>query len=86
MPDPIETFVTAQNAFQDQVDTAITGLTGDVKFLTDTIAALQASPGSITAADQSLLHALQARTKAAADKLTALDALTPPAPPATPAA
>lgn len=77
----ISEFVDAQNAFNDRLDTAVTGLQGDVKFLTDTIAALQASPGTITPADQALLDALQARTAALTDKLEALDSETPPAPP-----
>lgn len=78
----IQDFATKMNAFFDQQDTAINDLQGDVKFLTDTIAALQASPGTITAEDQASLDALQARASTVADKLAALDALTPPAPPA----
>jgi hypothetical protein len=78
----ISDFATAQNAFNDQIDTAVTGLTGDVKNLNDQIAALQASNGAITPADQALLDGIQARAKTVADKLTALDALTPPVVPA----
>lgn len=78
----ISDFAAKQNAFNDRQDAAITDLQGDVKFLNDTITALQSSPGTITPEDQALLDALQARASATADKLDALDALTPPAPPA----
>jgi hypothetical protein len=82
----ISDFAAKVSAFNDQIDTAIAGLQGDVKNLTDQIAALQASTGTITAADQALLDGIQTRAQGIADKLTALDALTPPvAPPVTPA-
>ena len=74
----ISDFATAQNAFQDRMDTAVSDLQGDVKNLTDQIAALQNSTGTITPADQALLDGIQARSKSVADKLDALDALTPP--------
>lgn len=74
----ISEFATALAAFQDQIDAAVTGLTADVKNLSDQIAALQASQGQITPEDQALLDRIQARTQAVADKLAALDALTPP--------
>jgi hypothetical protein len=73
--------VAAQTAVNDQQDTAVDGLTADVKFLNDTIATLQNSPGTLTPADQASLDALQARGKTIADKLSALDALTNPTPP-----
>ena len=74
----ISDFATAQNAFQNRMDTAVSDLQGDVKNLTDQIAALQASTGTITPADQALLDGVQARAKSVADKLDALDNLTPP--------
>ena len=80
----ISDFAAKQNAFNDQMDTAITGLTGDIQSLNDTIKQLQESPGTVTAQDQALLDTLTARAKAASDKLTALDALTAPATPGTP--
>lgn len=83
MATSIEQFATAQNAFNDKIDTAITGLEGDIALLNETISKLQTTPGSITPEDQALLDALQARGKAIADKLDALDALTPPVPPTT---
>ena len=45
----ISDFAAKQNAFNDQMDTAITGLTADIKFLGDTILQLQTSPGTLTA-------------------------------------
>ena len=80
----IAAYVAAQTAVNDQQDTAIDGLTADVKFLNDTIAKLQNSPGELSPADQASLDALQARGKTIADKLTALDALTNPTPPPVP--
>ena len=75
----VSDFSDKQNAFFDRQDKAITDLQGDVKFLNDTIATLQNSPGTISAADQASLDAIQARASTISDKLDALDALTPPA-------
>lgn len=77
----IADFAAAMSAFNDRVDAAITDLQGDVKSLNDQITALQNSAGTVTAEDQALLDALQARASSIADKLDALDALTPPAAP-----
>lgn len=79
----IADFSTAVSAFFDRQDTAIADLQGDIKFLSDKITELQNSAGQITPEDQALLDAIQTRVSTAADKLDALDALTPPAlPPA----
>ena len=78
----ISDFAAKQSAFNDQMDAAIVGLTTEVQTLNATIAKLQSTPGTITPEDQALLDGIQARSKGIADKLTALDALTPPAPPA----
>ncbi len=77
----ISDFAAKQNAFNDRIDTAVSDLQGDVKSLNDQIAALQASGGAITPEDQALLDGITARSSAIADKLDALDALTPPVPP-----
>lgn len=79
----ISDFATKQNAFNDRVDAAVTGLTDDVKVLNDKITELQNNPGPITPEDQALLDAIEARSAAIAAKLEALDALTPPVPPQT---
>lgn len=50
--------------------------------LKDQITALQNSQGAITPEDQALLDGIEAKAAAVADKLTALDALTPPTVPA----
>ena len=71
-------FSTAITAFFGRQDTAVTELQGDVKNLTDQIAALQSSPGTITPSDQALLDAIQARAQVVSDKLDALNAQTPP--------
>lgn len=80
----ISDFAAKQTAFNDRIDTAVTGLTGDVHALKDEILKLQNSPGSITAEDQALLDAIQARSNSIATKLEALDAetATAPTPPA----
>jgi hypothetical protein len=77
----ISDFATKQNAFNDRLDSSIQGLTDDVQFMTDQIAKLQASAGTVTPEDQALLDGLEARIAAATTKLEALDALTPPKPP-----
>jgi len=78
----ISDFAAKTNAFNDRIDTAIAGLQTDVQTLNDLITKLQNSPGQITPEDQASLDAIQARASAVADKLDALDALTPPpAPP-----
>ena len=77
----ISEFAQAQNAFNDRLDTAIQGLTGDLAELSRQIAVLQESQGQITPEDQATLDALQARAAAMTAKLEALDALTPPVPP-----
>lgn len=79
----ISDFAAKQNAFNDRIDTAVQGLTGDVTALKDEITKLQNSPGTITPEDQASLDAIQARTDAITTKLEALDALTPPTPPTT---
>ena len=79
----ISDFADKMKVHNDKVDAAVTGLQGDVKNLTDQIAALQASAGQITPADQALLDGIEAKAADVATKLDALDALTPPvAPPA----
>ena len=80
----ISDFAAKVKAHQDAEDVAIAGLQGDVKSLNDQIAALQASQGQITPADQALLDGIDARGQAISDKLAALDALTPPVTPPTP--
>lgn len=78
----ISEFAAKQNAHNDAIDAAVAGITDDIKVLNDTIAKLQASAGTITPEDQALLDALEVRGQTVADKLSALDALTPPPPPA----
>lgn len=74
----ISDFANRQNAFNDRIDAAITGVSGDVKELTDLVAKLQSTPGAITPEDQALLDQIDARASALATKVEALDALTPP--------
>ena len=78
----ISDFAAKQNAFNDRQDAAVEGLTTDVNALKAEIQKLQNSPGTITPEDQASLDSLQARAEGIATKLEALDALTPPTPPA----
>lgn len=71
-------YAAKQNAFTDRVDSAVTGLIADVEELNRQIKALQDNPGAITPEDQAILDALTARGQTVAEKLEALDALTPP--------
>lgn len=75
-------YAAKHNAHIDRVDSAVTGLTADVEALNAKILELQNNPGPITPEDQAILDSLQARGETIAQKLEALDALTPPpAPP-----
>jgi len=77
----ISDYAAKANAFNDRIDSAVTGLQGDVQALNDTITKLQNSAGTVTPEDQALLDQLQARAETIAAKVEALDALTPPVPP-----
>ncbi len=80
----ISDFADAVDAHNTAVDTAISGLTDDIANLNKQISDLQNSAGQITPEDQARLDAIQARSQTVADKLAALDALTPPVAPPTP--
>lgn len=82
----ISNFAARQNAFNDRLDVAVTGLQGDIKSLNEAIQKLQDSQGQVTPEDQALLDQIEARGDQLASKLEALDALTPPAAPDTPPA
>lgn len=77
----ISEFAARQTEFNARQQTAVDGLTADVKVLNDKITELQNSPGEITPEDQVLLDDIEARNLAITEKLEALDAQTPPTPP-----
>lgn len=83
MPTPIADFAAKQDAHNAAIDTAIAGLSTDIQTLNAEIKTLQTSAGAITPEDQATLDRLDAAGQSAADKLTALDALTPPPVPAS---
>lgn len=85
MSSPIADYADRAKAYQDSMDASIDGIQGDVVFLNEKIAALQASQGTLTPEDQALLDQIEARGLALADKVKAVDDMTPPAPPAPPA-
>ncbi len=78
----ISDFAAKQDAHNAAIDAAIAGLSTDIDTLNAEIKTLQGSAGAITPEDQATLDRLDAAGQAAADKLTALDALTPPTVPA----
>lgn len=87
MASPIQDFADKVNADYAVIQTAVDGLTEDIKTLNDQIAALQSSSGAISAADQASLDAVEATAAGLASKISALDAqtappiaVTPPAP------
>jgi outer membrane murein-binding lipoprotein Lpp len=77
----ISDFAAKQAAHNAAIDTAITGLSGDVQALKSLVEQLQNSAGQVTPEDQALLDQIESQTGAIADRLTALDAETPPTPP-----
>jgi predicted nucleic acid-binding Zn-ribbon protein len=74
----ISDFADKMKAHNDKVDAAVSGISGDLDNLKAQITALQNSAGQITPADQALLDGIEAKAAAVADKVSALDALTPP--------
>ena len=78
----ISEFAEKQTQFNNRIEAAIAGVASDVDPLKAKIDELQNTPGEITPEDQALLDDLQARAEALASRLEALDALTPPPPPA----
>lgn len=83
MSQAISDFAAKQDAHNAAIDTAIAGLSGDIDTLNAEIKTLQTSAGAITPEDQATLDRLDAAGQSAADKLAALDALTPPPVPAS---
>lgn len=82
MSQAISDFAAKQDAHNTAISAGIDGLTTDIQTLNAEIKTLQDSAGAITPEDQATLDRLDAAGQAAADKLTALDALTPPPVPA----
>lgn len=78
----ISDFQTRVNAKLEAIGTGIDGIDGDVKFLKEQIAALQASVGTVTPEDQAIIDAMEARIGTLADRVTAVDAETAPLTPA----
>jgi vacuolar-type H+-ATPase subunit I/STV1 len=77
----ISDFAARVDAHNATIDVAVLGLTGDVSQLKQQITDLQNSAGTISAEDQALLDAIEARAASIAAALAALDALTPPSAP-----
>lgn len=78
----ISEFAAKQKTFNDRLDAAVSGITGDIQSLNSTIEKLQGTAGAITPEDQTLLDEIEARSDAITKKLENLDAMNPPAVPA----
>lgn len=78
----ISDFVAKQKAHNDKQSKAMDELVEDIKNLNDKIAELQSSAGQVTPEDQALLDDLDSQAQTVSDRLDALNALTPPKPPA----
>jgi len=74
----ISDFAAKQNAFEDELDTAVADITNEIKTLNDLVASLQNSAGTVTPADQALLDQIQTRTQGLVAKVKALDTISPP--------
>jgi hypothetical protein len=74
----ISDFAAKQEEYNQKIEAAVSGLSEDIKFLSDKITEIQNSPGVISPTDQSLLDQLDARAQALVVKLEALNELTPP--------
>ena len=74
----ISEFAEKQNAHNATMDTAVEGLATDIQVLNDKITELQNTQGQITPEDQALLDSIELRGAAIAERLEALNALTPP--------
>jgi len=74
----ISEFAAKVNQHQAKIDEAVTGISGDIAALKQMIADLQNNPGPISPEDQALLDQIEARIGATAERVKALDDLTPP--------
>lgn len=85
-PSAIATFAAAEAPILASLATAITGLGTGVIALDALITQLQASPGTISAADQALLDQIQAQSQALVTQVNAISTTPPGTPvPITPA-
>jgi len=77
----ISDFAVSQEAFNLQMNDSVVGLVGDIKQLNDEIVKLKDELANVTEEDKLLLDNLSEHSRAISEKLSALDALTPPAVP-----
>lgn len=77
----ISEFAEVQAQHNARMHAAIDGVAADVASLNAKIEELQNTPGEISPEDQALLDQLQAQGQALAERLEAVDAITPPVPP-----
>ena len=80
----IDEFVAQQTAHNEAISTALTGITADIESLNAKILELSDGPSELDPADQALLDDLLVASASLAQRVTALDELTPPVPPVEP--
>lgn len=73
----INAFAAAEKTVLDSLVTALNGIATGVKALDDLITTLQNSPGTITAADQATLDAMQTQSKAILAQVAAINTAPP---------
>lgn len=79
----ISDFAVKQQTHNDKINKAVDDIAVQIKTMSDLIATLQTSPGTITPADQATLDQLEAAAAATETKVTAMDTLAA-APPVVP--
>ena len=77
----ISDYVNTAKAHITRMETAVTGIAGDITSLNDKIAALQNTPPVLTAEDQALLDEIQEMSAALASRVEEIDSLTAPVEP-----
>jgi len=81
MPE-LTAYVAKQRDYNTRTNAAIDGIVADIQALNDKIQELQNTPPVLDPADQALLDEIDAMGSALATKAEALDAQSPPPPPA----
>jgi peptidoglycan hydrolase CwlO-like protein len=77
----ISEFAERVAAHQSATEAAIQGVADDVNALKDLITELQESAGEITPEDQALLDEVELKAAELAEKVSAVNEMTPPEPP-----
>lgn len=74
----IQQYAERISAHLDRIDTNVEGINGDITGLKDEIAALRTSLGQLTPEQEALLGGLETRVASMAERVQAINDLTPP--------